>query len=122
VLAIALFGASSAHWVIMVVLLVAGFLRSLQLTGVNTLTYADVTPERMSQASGLASVAQQLAISLGVGIAALSLNLSMAWRGVDTLSRPDLVVGYVVIGLLTMSSALAFRSLPPQAGAELNQR
>jgi EmrB/QacA subfamily drug resistance transporter len=122
VLAIALFGASSAHWVIMVVLLVAGFLRSLQLTGVNTLTYADVTPERMSQASGLASVAQQLAISLGVGIAALSLNLSMAWRGAETLARPDLVVGYVVIALLTMSSALAFRTLPPQAGAELNQR
>lgn len=122
VLAIAFFGASSAHWIIMVVLLIAGFLRSLQLTGVNTLTYADVTPERMSQASGLASVAQQLAISLGVGIAALSLNLSMAWRGSDTLIRQDLVLGYVVIALLTMSSALAFRSLPAQAGSELNQR
>jgi EmrB/QacA subfamily drug resistance transporter len=122
VLAIAFFGASSAHWIIMTVLLVAGFLRSLQLTGVNTLTYADVTPERMSQASGLASVAQQLAISLGVGIAALSLNASMAWREAGQLARQDLVVGYVVIAILTMASALAFRTLPQSAGAELNQR
>lgn len=47
------------------VLLAGGFFRSLQFTAVNTLTYADIGPERMSRASSFAAMAQQLGISLG---------------------------------------------------------
>ena len=54
-------------WLMIAVLLVGGFFRSLQFTGVNTLTYADIPPAKMSRASSFAAMAQQLSISLGVG-------------------------------------------------------
>ncbi len=119
---LALFDAATPSSVLIGVLLVAGFLRSLQLTGVNTLTYADIGPERMSQASSLASVAQQLGVSLGVGIAAFVLNMSLTLRGGQSLSGIDVGAGYVVIGLLVMASWFAFRQLSPTAGASVSGR
>ena len=44
-------------------LLIGGFFRSLQFTSINALSFADVPPERMSRATTLTSVAQQLSLS-----------------------------------------------------------
>jgi len=116
----ALFTPETPYWLLLLVLFVGGFFRSLQLTAVNTLAYADIPHEDMSRASGLAAMAQQVAISLGVGIAAVSLNISMAWRGAESLSIPDVAVGFVVIGILVSLSAFSFSGLSPQAGAEIS--
>ena len=51
-------------------LLVGGFFRSLQFTSINTLAYAEVDPAQVSRATALISVAQQLAISAGVALGA----------------------------------------------------
>ena len=56
------------------VLLIGGFFRSLQFTATNTIAYADVEPQRMSRATSLVSVAQQLSISAGVAIGALAVE------------------------------------------------
>ena len=100
------------------VLLVGGFFRSLQFTGVNTLTYADIPPAKMSRASSFAAMAQQLGISLGV--AAVTLNVSMTLRGAETLAIRDVVAGFIVIGLMCAASVFSFRRLEPLAGAHLN--
>src|SRR6185295_15469960 len=42
-----------------VLLLIGGFFRSLQFSSINALSYADITPMRMSRATTLISVAQQ---------------------------------------------------------------
>ena len=102
------------------VLLLGGFFRSLQFTGVNTLTYADITPSDMSRASSFAAMAQQLGVSLGVGIAAVTLNLSMAARGSQSLSTYDVAVGFGVIGVCAALSSLSFARLDRDAGAQLN--
>ena len=52
--------------VMLALLLVGGFFRSLQFTSINTIAYAEVEPARVSRATSLVSVAQQLAISSGV--------------------------------------------------------
>jgi len=117
----ALFTPATPVWLMIAVLLVGGFFRSLQFTGVNTLTYADIPPERMSRASSFAAMAQQLGVSLGVGVAAVTLNVSMAVRGGSALVTGDVVAGFVVIGLLCALSLASFRRLSPQAGAQLNQ-
>ena len=74
----------------------------------------------MSRASSFAAMAQQLGISLGVGVAAVTLNVSMALRGAETLAVGDVVAGFIVIGLMCMASTFSFRRLEPQAGAHLN--
>ncbi len=118
----ALFQPETPYAVLLGVLLVGGFFRSLQLTAVNTLAYADIPPESMSRASGLSAMAQQVGISLGVGLAAISINLSMAYRGATELAISDVAVGFVVIGILVSASALSFMRLDPHAGAEVSGR
>lgn len=116
----ATFTPATPVWLMIAILLVGGFFRSLQFTGVNTLTYADIPPSRMSHASSFAAMAQQLGITLGVGVAAVTLNISMTLRGAETLAVRDVIAGFLVIGLMCMASVLSFRRLEPQAGAHLN--
>ena len=104
------------------ILLIGGFFRSLQFTAVNTLAYADIAHAGMSRASSFAAMAQQLGISLGVGVAAEALSLSMAWRGSDTLVAADVMVGFIVIGTMCALASLAFWRLAPNAGESLRQR
>ncbi|BDC26151.1 High-copy suppressor of rspA [Bordetella parapertussis] len=119
IVACAAFTPVTPAWAMIAVLLAGGFFRSLQFTAVNTLTYADIGPERMSRASSFAAMAQQLGISLGVGVAAVTLNVSMAARGAASLAIGDVVVGFMVVGALCMLSVLSFRRLAPSAGAQL---
>lgn len=118
----ALFTPDTPYWVMLAVLLVGGFFRSLQLTAVNTLAYADVPHEMMSRASGFAAMAQQVGISLGVGLAAVTLNISMMLRGSNELAIPDVAAGFIVIGLFMALSGFGFARLPPYAGAEVSGR
>lgn len=114
------FTEATPHVLILFVLLLGGFFRSLQLTGVNTLAYADIAPEQMGRATGLASVAQQLGISMGVAVAAFSLKISMSLRGATVLEPRDIIPGYVLIGLSYLVSIYFFRNLAPSAGAEVS--
>ena len=102
------------------VLLMGGFFRSLQFTALNTLAFADIPHERMSRASSFAAMTQQLSVSLGVGIAAGTLNVSMALRGGAALAVTDVVAGFIVIGLLCALAAIMFRRLPEHAGRTLH--
>ncbi len=104
------------------ILLIGGFFRSLQFTAFNTLAYADISHAGMSRASSFAAMAQQLGVSLGVGVAAESLSLSMAWRGSNNLIAADVMVGFIVIGTLCALASLAFWKLSPHAGESLRQR
>jgi EmrB/QacA subfamily drug resistance transporter len=116
----ALFQPNTPSWLIILVLLIGGFFRSLQFTGVNALTYADIGPDKMSRASSFAAMAQQLGVSLGVGVAAVTLNVSMALRGSEHASIGDIVAGFLVVGLLCAASFFSFRRLDPAAGSQLN--
>ncbi|GAB2885915.1 DHA2 family efflux MFS transporter permease subunit [Paralcaligenes ginsengisoli] len=116
-----LFRPETPIWIMIAILVVGGFFRSLLFTAVNTLTYADISSEKMSRASSFAAMAQQLGISLGVGCAAVTLNLSMGWRGATHLDLIDIIWGFVVIGVLTALSFFSFRRLSPNAGDHLHQ-
>lgn len=74
----------------------------------------------MSRASSFAAMAQQLGISLGVGVAAVTLNISMTLRGAETLAVGDVIASFIVIGLMCAASVFSFRRLDPLAGAHLN--
>ena len=74
----------------------------------------------MSRASSFAAMTQQLSVSLGVGIAAGTLNVSMALRGGGSLAVADVVAGFIVIGLLCALAAIMFRRLPEHAGQALH--
>lgn len=116
----ATFTPMTPYWLLVTLLLVGGFFRSLQLTAVNSLTYADIGPEQMSRASSLAAMAQQLGVSLGVGVAAVTLNLSMMARNETQLSATDVNTGFIVVGILISLSLFSFKRLSPSAGDEVS--
>jgi len=118
----ALFRADTPIWLMMAVLVAGGFFRSLQFTAVNTLTFADMDARAMSRASSFSAMAQQLGISLGVAVAAVTMNLSMHWRGGHELALIDVIWGFIMIGGITAASSLSFLRLPANAGAALNRR
>lgn len=118
----ALFTAATPAVVMLVALLIGGFFRSLQFTSVNALGYADIDQERMSSATSLASVAQQLSLSLGVSIAALLLEGVLASRGGTELQAGDFPVAFAAIGLISAASVLIFWRLAPEAGDEVSGR
>jgi EmrB/QacA subfamily drug resistance transporter len=103
-------------------LLVGGFFRSLQFTCINTLAYAEVEATRVSRATALVSVAQQLAISAGVAFGALAVEITVALRGHGTLEATDFPPAFLVVAAISALSAIIFTQLPPDAGAELADR
>jgi hypothetical protein len=117
-----LFRSNTAHAVIIITLLVGGFFRSLQFTALNALAFADVDQPRMSRASSLASVAQQLSQSLGIGLAAILLGLIRQWRGSSGLTAGDVTPAFLIIGAISFISLAFFLPLPADAGAEVSGR
>ena len=104
------------------ILLTGGFFRSLQFTSVNTLAYAEIEPPLMSRATTIVSVVQQLALSTGVAVGALIVEITLRLKHAEAMSAADFPPAFLVIGALTAASCLIFRRLPPDAGAELSGR
>jgi EmrB/QacA subfamily drug resistance transporter len=118
--ACALFTAATPHIVMLATLFVGGFFRSLQFTCIGTLGYAEVPPAMMSRANTLATMAQQLFLSLGVGLAALILHVSEHVRGATAMEAIDVVAAYLIIGFLGLLSVLYFIPLHPNVGADMS--
>jgi fucose permease len=102
------------------VLLIGGFFRSLQFTSSNSLAIADIESDRMSKATSMSSVIQQLAISIGISIAAMTLELTRLTRGGGELAITDFTAAFAVVGLATAASVLLFLTLPKDAGHEIS--
>jgi MFS family permease len=122
VICIAFFTPTTPHVVILFVLLAGGFFRSLEFTSLQTVVYADVSPAQMSQATTMNSMVQQLATTLGVGIGALFLHLTVLSSGGGELSASHFAPAFVAVAILSMMSALIFRRLPEHAGDEISGR
>jgi EmrB/QacA subfamily drug resistance transporter len=123
--AIAIFRPGMPVAVLIVILLVGGFFRALEFTAANTIAYAEVELRRMSRATALASVGQQLSISAGVAIGALLVDMSLRWRGAastDDLMASDFTAAFLVVAVISAASALWFWRLPADAGAEMSGR
>jgi EmrB/QacA subfamily drug resistance transporter len=118
----AVFTPATPHAVIIGVLVIGGFLRSLQFTAINSLAYADIAPPSMSQATSFASAAHQLSLSIGVAVAALVLELQQLLRADSVVHVGDFATAFLVVGAISAMSALIFSTLPPEAGAELTGR
>jgi EmrB/QacA subfamily drug resistance transporter len=116
------FTATTPVAMMMFLLLVGGFFRSLQFTSINTIAYADVEPNRVSRATALVSVAQQLAVSSGVALGAMSVELTVYLRGGGPLQAADFPPAFLVVSAISALSVLIFLSLQNEAGAEMADR
>jgi EmrB/QacA subfamily drug resistance transporter len=120
--ACALFTASTPLLLIMIILVVGGFFRSLQFTAINTVAYAEVEPAQMSRATTLVSVNQQLAISAGVAVGAFSVETTMLLHHVSELSAADFAPAFIVVAIISAVSTWFFHQMPVDAGHQVSGR
>jgi len=120
--ACALFTVSTPLLLIMIILIVGGFFRSLQFTALNTLAYADIEPAKMSRATTLVSVAQQLSISAGVAVGAFSVEATMAWQQASHLTADQFGPAFIVVALFSALSGYFFFRMPADAGHQVSGR
>jgi MFS family permease len=121
-MACAAFTATTPVPAMVAVLLLGGFFRSLQFTSVNTIAFAEIEPHRMSRATALVAVAQQLSQSVGVAVGALVVETVLRLRGHGTLNAEDFPPAFIVVGLIAASSTFLFATMPPDAGADMAKR
>jgi EmrB/QacA subfamily drug resistance transporter len=123
ILLFATIGARTPVWLIVVQAFVFGFFTSLQYTSMNTLAFADVTEEETSSASTIASTMQQMSVSFGVATASLATAFFIPDR--FHTSAPEMVHGvhlaFLVLGALTVLSAIVFRELRSEDGDIVSQ-
>jgi len=117
-----LFGPATPHLLMIATLLVGGFFRSLQFTSLNTLAYAEISEGAMSRATTLASVAQQLSLTFGVGFGALLLHATLLWTGEGALGARDFSPAFIAIAAVSLGALFFFLPLPRGAGAEISGR
>ena len=106
--------------VMMAILLVAGFLRSLQFTSLNALAYSDIATADMARANPLYTVMQQLSLAIGVAVAAAILDIELWWAGRDHLLAQDFAWDLIIVSIVSGSAFFAFLSQPVGAGSSVS--
>jgi EmrB/QacA subfamily drug resistance transporter len=104
------------------VLVIGGFFRSFEFTSLNTIAYAEVDHRRMSRATSLVAVGQQLSISIGVALGASLVDLTVRLRGHDTITAADFQPAWIIVSLISATACIVFARMPADAGAEVARR
>ena len=117
-------GRETPIWVIVLQAFFYGALTSLQYTSMNTLVYADIKPSQTSNASSIASTAQQMAISFGVAAAGLTTAFFVP---ASIHANPDEMIrglheAFLVLGIFTILSTVAFYRLKSGDGRDVSQQ
>ena len=120
--AIALFTAATPVVIMLAVLFAGGFFRSLQFTSATTIGFAEIEPARMSRATSLAAVCQQLSVSMGVAVGAFTVELVRDFRHDGAIGAADFAPAFLMVACISALSIFVFARMPVDAGAELTGR
>ncbi len=104
------------------VLLLGGFVRSLQFNALGTIAFADVPQPRMSAATSLHSVMQQVCGTAGISLSAAVLAGTVLLRGHTRPELTDFSVSFLTIAAISVFSVPYCLRLAEDAGAELSGR
>jgi len=115
-----LFTPDTPLWLIVALLVLGGCCRSLQFTATNALCFGSVESERMSHATGMSAVTQQVSRTLGVTLSAYALQFSMLARGSETMAGGDFLAAFFIVGLIGLLAVPYFLRLPAEAGDEMS--
>ncbi|TAN01719.1 MAG: DHA2 family efflux MFS transporter permease subunit [Rhizobiaceae bacterium] len=108
------------EWAIYAVLIVSGFFMSLQFTAYNIVAYDEIPRPRMSSATSFYTTFQQLMLSLGICVAALTLHGSMLMAGRGHAALGDFSVAFLVVTAVSLSATWWNAKLPPEAGSDMS--
>jgi len=113
------FTPTTPHLLIMAVLLLSGFFRSLFFTSVNALVFADIDSTQAGPATAISAASQQISIAIGVAIAGAILEVAPIFTG-QTLGHTSFVVAFTSVGLISILAMVPFFRLHKDAGSDVS--
>ena len=116
-----LFRPNTPHVLMFVTLMLGGLVNSMGMVTLNTLGYSEVPRNRMSHATALSSMGQQLSVAIGVVLGATLVALASSLHGTDSanLTAADFAPAFGVVSAMTLLSLFSFRKMAHDEGAEL---
>ena len=105
---------------LILLLLAAGASRSMQMTCLTTLVFADVSNAEKNAASTLLAMLIQTSAAAGVALAAFLLALFEGLYGATQVGLPELHASFWVVGAMALFGAVVFRRMPPDIGSEVS--
>ncbi|WP_213132450.1 MFS transporter [Citrobacter sp. FP75] len=124
-LACALITPQTPVWVILLILYLGGVFRSIQFTGVSTLAFADVPAPQMSYANTLFSTATQLAVGLGISLAAIGIRIGdkvSEWLALGNIPGISFRLAFVAIALICLTGMVDTLRLTRDAGSAVSNK
>lgn len=113
------FTPQTPYWLIIVVLVAAGFFRSLFFTSNNALTFAEIEDRQASQTTAISAVSQQISIALGVAVAGMLLEAHHVVTGEET-GLPAFSTAFIVVGILAATAVIPMLKLSHDAGTTVS--
>ncbi|HEY4192578.1 MAG TPA: DHA2 family efflux MFS transporter permease subunit [Mesorhizobium sp.] len=114
----ALLQPDTSAWLIGAYVALFGLIRAAQFMTSNTLSYADLPPEKLSSATSLGGVLQQLSVSFGVSIGAMLLGL-VAWEN-PALTPESFHTVFLFAAIIPLLSIPGFFLLRPEDGVQVS--
>ncbi len=103
---------NSSSWILLIVLmLITGFINSIQFTAMNTITVLDLSAKKQPSGSGLLSTVMQLSMASGVAVSAILLNIDQTLHP-HALPATHFHFTWFWLGTTTMVSAFIFWFIP----------
>ncbi|MFS3510181.1 MULTISPECIES: MFS transporter [Citrobacter] len=124
-LACALIPPQTPVWVILLVLYLGGVFRSIQFTGISTLAFADVPGPQMSYANTLFSTATQLAVGLGISLAAIGIRIGdevSEWLALGNIPGISFRLAFVAIAIICLVGMVDTLRLAHDAGSAVSNK
>ena len=110
--------ADTPRTALLAILFFGGLGRSMELTALTTMGFADLPESMKSNGTTLAATVQQMTTSLGVALAALALHVSGALRGGSSLF--DFRVAFCTMAAIAAASIPTYIRMHPDAGAAVS--
>jgi EmrB/QacA subfamily drug resistance transporter len=104
---------------ILAILFFHGACRSMEFTCMTTLSYSEITPERMSRANGFLSAVMQLSLGMGIAVGAITVRLIAHAHG-HSAAVPqlrDFHQAILLMSVLALGPVINSIGLPADAGA-----
>lgn len=114
------FHASWGLAAIAVVVSVAGFFRSIQFNALAAIAYADLPASKIAPATTLNTMAQQLAVMLGISLSALVVDVSSRAASRSVPASADFGLAFVLVALVALAALPFCLRLQADAGSELS--
>ncbi len=97
-----------------------GVLRSVQFTAYNAVAYADVPRARMSAATTLYAMLQQVSLTVGIPLSAFVLQMTRGAAGQAAPATADFALAFLVVAGISALAAPASLLFPRNAGQEMS--